>query len=68
MPKKLDKVDEYGDSNNNIFSGMLRDSKTGKKNKCLKKKEHRWNARFALPVSTYNEAVFRKYRLSFEEL
>jgi hypothetical protein len=62
------KIDEYGESNNNIFAGFLRDPKKAKQIKVFKKKENRWNQRFAIPISTYNEAVFKKYRLSFEEI
>jgi hypothetical protein len=62
---------DYGQTNNNALAGVLRESKTSKKlmkSYRRKKKEKKWNDRFAVPISTYNEAVFRKFRLSFEEI
>ena len=62
------KIDEYGPSNNHVFGEILRNPKKKKVHKTMKKKENKWNQRFAVPISTYNEAVFKKYRLSFEEI
>lgn len=67
-PINSNQVDEYGWTNNEVFLNFLRTSELPKKDKTIKKKELRWNQRFAVPISTYNEAVFRKYRLSFEEI
>ncbi|CAI2364146.1 unnamed protein product [Moneuplotes crassus] len=36
--------------------------------KNMKKMEKRWNQRFALPISEYNEKVFKKYRLLFDKV
>ena len=34
--------------------------------KLIRKKEKKWNNRFAFPTSEYNQAVFKKYRYLFE--
>lgn len=60
---------DYGQTNNNALAGVLRGSKTDKKlMKSYRRKEKKWNDRFAVPISTYNEAVFRRFRVSFEEI
>lgn len=65
---KNNQIDEYGWTNNEVFAGYLRAESANKNDKISMKKELRWNQRFAMPISTYNEAVFKKYRLSFEEI
>lgn len=65
---KISTPGEYGLSSNGVFSTFLRHPDPSGQEKNVKKKENRWNQRFAIPVSTYNEAVFRKYRVSFEQL
>jgi hypothetical protein len=63
------KITGYGHSKNNVFAGVLRGSKTDKGlYKKFKRKEKNWNDRFAIPISTYNEAVYSRFRLSFEEI
>mmetsp|Transcript_22506 Transcript_22506/g.22312 ORF Transcript_22506/g.22312 Transcript_22506/m.22312 type:complete len:172 (-) Transcript_22506:8-523(-) len=67
---KHPKPADYGLSNNVVFSGFLRTQKIDHKKTMQKinKKEKKWDERFAVPVSTYNEAVYKKFRVPFEEL
>lgn len=49
-----------------MFATFLRFSQQVKEDKSIQKKEKKWNPRFALPISNYNEVVFKKYKLLFD--
>ena len=59
---------EIGQTNNQMFAAFLRFSDQFKADKKVKKKEKRWNQRFAIPFSNYNEVVFKKYKLMFDKI
>ena len=51
---KVNSIDDYGWSNNNVFANILRNPTSKKMNKNQHIKEIKWNQRFAIPISTYN--------------
>lgn len=59
-------ISEYGHTTNQMFATFLRFSQQVKEDKSIQKREKKWNTRFALPISNYNEVVFRKYKLLFD--
>ena len=65
---KVNSINEYGWSNNNVFANILRNHSNKKIDKYNQIKEKKWNQRFAIPISTYNESVFMSYRLSFDKI
>ena len=61
-------IDDYGWNNNNMFSGFLRNPANKKMSKYYTSQESNWNDRFAIPFSELNEAVYRKYRINFDNM
>jgi hypothetical protein len=49
-----------------VQSGMVRSAKNSQSLKNLN--PGNWNERIGLPISTYNEKVFKHYRLMFDHL
>ena len=60
---------KYNSGNHRILCGVGKGLQQNKAYvKKIQRKERKWNDRFAVPISTYNEAVFRKYKVSFEQI
>ena len=62
------KFTEYGYGSNQMFATFLRISNQMKLDKIARKKERRWNQRFAIPISQYNESRHRNYKLMFDQI
>ena len=66
--QKANSIDDYGWSNNNVFSSFLRHPNNKKMSKYYTSKETNWIDRFAIPFSEFNEVVFKKYKVSFDNM
>lgn len=57
---------QFSKTHNGSFIATLRGSE--KKNRRIVKEEGNWNERVGLPISTYNEAVFKQYKVNFNDI
>ncbi|CAI2372885.1 unnamed protein product [Moneuplotes crassus] len=59
---------QAGLTNNVAFTSSLRTQMAAQTSRKGSSKKKQWDPRFAVPVSTFNEAVYKKYKVPFEAL